>query len=144
MLPTTCKVSPLEKILSLAEPRAAPACCKVCCSEIMKESPGKALGVWELMSVRVPGGDSLAGAGLQMLQSPAFPAMEHLCCGFQLHLFQAPVSARHEHALFLSRLLQRHLWCLQRADALSVPMYFIGKATRTRRGVPSPGWEAGR
>ena len=110
----------------------------------MQESPGKALGVWELMSVRVPGGDSLAGTGLQMLQSSAFPVTERLCCGFQLHLFQAPVSSHHEHALFLSRLLQRHLWCLQRADGLSMPVYFIGKATRPRQGVLSLGWEAGR
>lgn len=91
-----------KKIASLAEPRTGPAYCKVCCSEIVKESPGKALGLWELTSVHVPGGDSLAGAGWQMLQSSAFRAMENLCCGFQLHLFQAPVSASHEHALFLS------------------------------------------
>lgn len=144
MLPMTCKqVSPLEKILSLAEPCMGPACCKVCCLEIMKKSHGKALGVWELISVRVPGGDNVAGAGLQMLQSSVFPATEHLCYGFQLHLFQAPVSAHHKHALFLSRLLQRHL-CLQHADALSMPMYFIVKATRPGQGIPSLGWEAGR
>ncbi|XP_074704648.1 LOW QUALITY PROTEIN: uncharacterized protein LOC141933667 [Strix aluco] len=50
MLPVTCKVSPLEKVLSLAEPCMGPASCKVCCLERMKESPGKASGVWELMS----------------------------------------------------------------------------------------------
>lgn len=144
MLPVTCKqVSPLEKILSLAEPCMGPACCKVCCLEIMKKSPGKALGVWELISVCVPGGDNVAGTGLQMLQSSAFPAIEHLCYGFHLHLFQAPVSAHHKHTLFLSRLLQHYL-CLQQADARSMPMYFIVKATRPGRGISSLGREAGR
>lgn len=128
MVPATCKVSPLGKILSLAEPHIRPASCKVCCLEIMKESPGKAFRAWELTSLRVPGGDSLVGPGLQMLQSSAFPATEHLCRGFQLHLLQAPVSAHHEHAPFLSRLLQHHLWCFQPADAPRVPMYFIGES----------------
>lgn len=71
--------------------------------------------MWELTSVRVPGGDSLVGAAVRVLSSSAFPATEHLCCGFQLRLCQAPVSAGHEHALFLSKLLHCHLWCLQRA-----------------------------
>lgn len=111
---------------------------------MVKESPGKAFGVWELTSVRVPGGDNLANdSKLQQMIS----STEHLCCGFHLRLFQAPVSAGHKHALFLSRLVQCHLWCLQRAGVLSMPIYFIGKSHKTQAKHIESGmgaWEAGR